>query len=216
MATASALGLLKGLVYAKTLGVTELGYLGIAVLVQQFGIYISTLGTLSALNQVLPIAYGRDDDSAVGLESRSLVIVALTSLFSAALSLAILALIWPSDPDLRLALGLAALAAAVTGLGEYFILVVRARRQILVLGWMFLLRAVLAICLGTAASIAFGFAGAIIAEVIAIVRSGAPDLVSVASRSQTAVAAPSGRSAPLPPWSHTDAGESDHRGHHSC
>jgi O-antigen/teichoic acid export membrane protein len=168
MAIASALGLLKGFVFAKVLGVDQLGAYGLVVLVTQFGVYVATWGVLSALGNQLPIALGRQDRNVDELTDRALGAVVLAWAVTAAIYLGFVLFVDPSDSDVTLALVAAAGVTAATTLSEFFFLLLRVERRLVPLASMYLLRAGAAIALGGAAGSIWGFPGVVVSEIVAL------------------------------------------------
>jgi hypothetical protein len=168
MTLASVLGLVKSLVYAKVLGADHLGNYGLIVLVTQFGVYLANWGILSALNNQLPMALGRGDRAADELTDRALGALAFTWVVTAGLYLVVVAIVGPTDPDVRLALIGAAVITAATTLCEFYFLLLRVERRLVPLAAMYLLRAVAAIAIGAAAGIAWGFPGVVAGELAAL------------------------------------------------
>jgi len=168
MATASALGLAKGLVYAKVLDPTEFGYYGIQALVLQFGLYLSNWGLLNALNNHLPIAFGRGREDAGELADRSLGGLLVTSLITAAVYLAVVFTVSPGNEDVQVALALASVTTFVSTFTEFHVLMLRVQRRIVPMASMYVLRAVLAIVLGVVGGALWGYVGVICAEVAAL------------------------------------------------
>ena len=169
MAGASVVGLVKNLVFAKILGVDELAYYGIVVLALQYGVYAANWGILNGLNFRLPISYGRADAEPEAAAQRALGALLITTMLTAVLYLAVVFAVDPADPRTRTALALVALTVSVTTIAEFFVLMLRVRRELIPLALTFFARAVLAIVLGAAAGQRFGFEGVVIAEVIAVV-----------------------------------------------
>jgi O-antigen/teichoic acid export membrane protein len=168
MATSSALGLVKGLAYAKVLDPREFGYYGLVALVLQFGLFLSNWGLLNALNNHLPIAFGRGRRDTVDLLDRSLTALIATSVMTGVLYLAVVTALSPGNRDVQIALSLAALVTLVSTVTEFHVLVLRVEQRILPMAAMYLLRAVLAIVLGTVAGSVWGYGGVIGAELAAL------------------------------------------------
>jgi hypothetical protein len=168
MTTASALGLIKGIAFAKVLGPTELGNYGIVLLVTQFGLYVSSWGMLSALNNQLPLAFGRGDVDADELTDRAYGALIFSSVVTSVLYLGAVAVLRPENSGTWAALVLAAPVTVVTMLCEFHFLLLRVRRRLLPLAAMYVLRAVAAIALGVAAGAAWGFGGIVAAELAAL------------------------------------------------
>ena len=167
MSLAAAVGLAKNLVYAGVLGVEELAYYGIVLLVLQFGVYVSNWGILNGLNYELPVAYGRGDRDPDTAAERALGALLATSGATALIYLlGVLALEGPGDS--RLALSLAALLVLATTVGEFFILMLRVRRQLVPLSIGSLVRALALLVGGALAGAAFGFVGVVLAETAAL------------------------------------------------
>ena len=164
MIVGSSLGLVKGLVYAKVLDPTEFGYYALVVIVLQFGLYLSNWGMLSALNNHLPIAFGKGRHDDPALLDRSMAALLLASGLSAALYLIVVALLDLRDHNVQIALALAAATTIAATLTEFHILVMRVQQGLLRMAVTYVLRASLTILAGTAAAIAFGYRGVILAE----------------------------------------------------
>jgi hypothetical protein len=164
MAVASALGLVKGVVFAKVLGADQLGSYGLVLLVSQFGLYLANWGILSALNMQLPIALGRAERDTDALVDRSLGALVVSCSVTAGVYLAVVLALQPGDADVFIALLAASVVTVVTTLCEFHFLLLRVRRRIVPLGQMYLLRAVAAIGLGAVAGALAGFEGVIVSE----------------------------------------------------
>jgi O-antigen/teichoic acid export membrane protein len=169
MAASSALGLVKGLVYAKVLDPTGFGYYGLVVLVMQYGLYLSSWGLLNALNNHLPIAFGRGRSDTVELLDRSLGALLVTSLITAAGYLAVVLVASPGNRDQTLALSFAAVMTVITTFTEFHVLVLRVQQRVVPMAGMYLLRACLAIALGAVAGALWGYRGVIGAETVTFV-----------------------------------------------
>lgn len=169
MVAASTIGLIKNLVFAKILGVDQLAYYGIVVLVLQYGLYAANWGILNGLNFRLPIAYGRADAEPENAAQRALGALLLTTAVTAALYLALVFAVHSGDPSTRTALALAALTVSVTTIAEFFVLMLRVRRELIPLALTFLMRALLAVALGAVAGAEFGFEGVVVAELGAVI-----------------------------------------------
>ncbi len=168
MVIGSSLGLVKGLVYAKVLDPQEFGYYGLVVIVLQFGLYLSNWGILSALNNHLPIAFGKGRATDSDLLDRSMGALLITSGLTSGAYLAIVALLDFGDPNVQIALALAALTTVAATATEFHILVMRVQQGLIRMGLTYCLRATLTILAGTAAAVAFGYRGLILAELGAL------------------------------------------------
>jgi O-antigen/teichoic acid export membrane protein len=168
MGAASLIGLLKTAVFAKVLGVDDLGLYGVAVIVTQFGVHLSTWGILHALNNQLPLALGRGEARTPALIGRALGGVLLCSALTGALYLAVVAVVRPGSDGVRLALVLAVALVMSTTLFEFVLLLLRVERRLLPLGAMYLLRAAVATLLGAAAGSRWGFSGVVAVEVVTL------------------------------------------------
>jgi O-antigen/teichoic acid export membrane protein len=168
MAVASVLGLVKGVVFAKILGAQDLGSYGLVLLVSQFGLYVANWGVMSALSNQLPIALGRGEGDTDAFVDRSFGALILTCSITAAVYLAAVLALSPGDGDVLVALLAASVVTVVTTLCEFQFLLLRVHRQIVPLGQMYLLRAVVAIALGAVAGTIAGFVGVIIAELVVL------------------------------------------------
>lgn len=166
MTCASALGFLKGVVFAKVLGAPEFGYYGLVVVVLQSGIYLSSVGFLSALNNQLPVALGRAGGDTRELIDRSLGALLLASAATSTLFLVVVA--FAASGDTRTALALAALVTFATVVSEFFVLLLRVERRLVPLSSAYLTRALLAIGLGAGAGAAWGFEGVVASEIAAL------------------------------------------------
>jgi O-antigen/teichoic acid export membrane protein len=168
MAAAAALGLLKGIFFAKVLGAQGLGYYGLVMIVTQFGTYLSNWGILSALNNQLPMALGRGDADVDEIVGRSLGALLASTGITAALYVAIVTALAPADRDVWVALSLAAVVTAATTVCEFHFLLLRVQRRLLPLASMYLLRAIAAIALGVGAGALWGYRGVIVSEFVAL------------------------------------------------
>lgn len=168
MVTASAVGLVKNLVFAGVLGVEELALYGIVVLVLQYGLYLANWGILNGLNFRLPVAYGRGEAEPEAPAQRALGALLCTTALTVTLYLGVVFAV-AAEGQTRTALALAALAVSTTTVAEFFVLMLRVRRELIPLALTFLMRALLAVVLGAAAGSAFGFEGVVAAEVAAVV-----------------------------------------------
>ena len=168
MVTGSLLGLLKGLVYAKVLDPQEFGYYGLVVIVLQFGVFLSNWGILSALNNHLPIAFGKGQDKDTELLERAMGALLVSSGLTAAVYLAVIALLDFDNRDVQVALALAAFTTIAATIVEFHMLVMRVQQGLIRLGLTYCLRAGLTILAGTAAAVEFGYRGLIVAEFCAL------------------------------------------------
>jgi O-antigen/teichoic acid export membrane protein len=168
MGLASFIGLVKTAVLAKVLGVEDLGLYGLAVIVTQFGVHLGNWGILSALNNQLPLALGRGEERTPGLVGRALGAVILASALTGVVYLLVV-LALPGSSDVRFALALALALVVATTLFEFILLLLRVERRLLPLGAMYVVRAVLAVALGAAAGVLWGFTGVIAVEVAILV-----------------------------------------------
>ena len=164
MGGAAVIGFVKSLVFAKVLGVDDLAYWGLVLLVLQFGVYGSNMGILNGLNYELPVAYGRGEEAPERMAQSALgSIVVTTTIVACAYSMVVLAI--PSDDQrATLALLLAAVLVAATTIAEFYVLMLRVRRQVIPLAITYLMRAAVALCLGAVAGALFGFVGVAVAE----------------------------------------------------
>jgi O-antigen/teichoic acid export membrane protein len=164
MGLASLLGLVKTVVFAKVLGVEDLGLYGLAVLVTQFGVHIGNWGILSALNNQLPLALGRGEERVPTLTGRALGAVLLALTVTGTLYLAaILAL--PGSNATQAALAAAAALVVATTLFEFALMLLRVERRLMPLAAMYLVRSAIALVLGSGAGLIWGFGGVIAVEV---------------------------------------------------
>jgi O-antigen/teichoic acid export membrane protein len=167
MGASSLIGLAKGLVIARVLGVHDFGVYGVSVLVLQFGIFFSNWGILNALNVKLPIDFGRAEEPAESLLDRSfgaLTVVALASVLT--YLAAVLAI--PANHDVHLALVLTAPTVLLMTISELYALVLRVQRRTTPLATVYVARAALALALGIVASLLWGFVGVIVSEFTAL------------------------------------------------
>lgn len=168
MALASLVGLAKTAIFAKVLGVDDLGLYGLAVLVSQFGVHLGSWGFLSALNNQLPLALGRGQARVPELVGRALggVLVALAA--TAAAYVGAVLLLLHTAAGVRTALLAGAALTATTTLFEFVLLLLRVERRLLPLGALYLARSVVALAAGAAAGAAWGFAAVIAVEIAAL------------------------------------------------
>jgi O-antigen/teichoic acid export membrane protein len=164
MVVGSSLGLIKGLIYAQVLDPQEFGYYGLVVIVLSFGLFLSNWGILSALNNHLPIAFGKGRHDDPVLLDRSMGALLITSSITAGLYLGVVALLNFHDDNVQIALLLAAFTTIALTVTEFHILVMRVQQGLMRMGMTYFLRASLTIVLGTAAAVAFGYRGVILAE----------------------------------------------------
>lgn len=169
MGTAATVGFVKSLVFAKVLGVDELAYWGLVLVVLQFGVYVSNVGILNGLNYELPVAYGRGAAAPERSAQAALGSIIVTSLFVAVVYSVVVLAIPADDQRATLALLTAALLVAATTIAEFYVLMLRVRREVLPLALTYLLRAAVALCLGAAAGALFGFVGVVVAELTTLV-----------------------------------------------
>ncbi len=173
MTTAAVLGFLKGLVFAKVLGPVDFGYYGLVLIVVGFGIFVSNWGVLGALNNQLPMAYGRRDSGLPEVVDRSLGTLLVALAATAAVYLLVVLLISPATGDRRLALVLAAFLTVATNLNEFNVMMLRVERRLIPLGGVYLARAFLAIVAGIVAGAAWGWTGVVASELLALVLTSA-------------------------------------------
>jgi RimJ/RimL family protein N-acetyltransferase/O-antigen/teichoic acid export membrane protein len=169
MTAAAVLGFVKGVVFAKVLGPQDFGYYGLVLVVVSFGIFLSNWGVLGALNNQLPMAYGRRDADLPDVVDRSLgtLIVALAA--TAVVYLLVVLVISPADGDRRIALVLAAFLTVATNLNEFNVMMLRVQRRLIPLGGVYLARASLAIVAGVVAGMVWGWTGVVASELLALV-----------------------------------------------
>jgi hypothetical protein len=167
MVIASTIGLTRYALFANTLSVDDFGYYGLILLVLPFGVYIAHWGSLQTLNVELPIAYGRGRQGIAAVESRALGGVLVTSGVTAIVYVAVLLSVDMSDEDTRTALLLAAAVVLATTVSEFYILVLRVRRELVRLGSVYLIRASAAFCLGGLGAFLWGYKGAVLFEIAA-------------------------------------------------
>jgi O-antigen/teichoic acid export membrane protein len=163
----SAIGFARYAVYAKILSVDAFGYYGLILLVLPFGVYIAHWGLLNTLNVELPIAYGRGEEGLKAIEDRALGAVLVTSAVSSVAYVAVLQFVGFRDEDVKTALLLAAGAVFATIISEFYILMLRVRRELVRLGSVYFIRASAAFCLGTLGAVLWGYEGAIALEIAA-------------------------------------------------
>jgi O-antigen/teichoic acid export membrane protein len=167
-AGSSVLGLAKTIALAKVLGVGGLGYYGVVLLVLPFATYLSTVGTLAALHVELPLAFGSGDADAPGFRDRSLGLIVLATALVSGLYVATVALASPTDPNMRVALLLAAVTFATNAICEFYLAVLRARVRLVALGTTYFARAALALTATVVAGAAFGYRGAIVSDIVVL------------------------------------------------
>ena len=117
------------------------------MLALQYGVYAANWGILNGLNFRLPISYGRADAEPEAAAQRALGALLITTMLTAVLDLA------GSSPSIRqtphpdrACPGRA--HGPVTTIAEFFVLMLRVRRELIPLALTFFARAVLAIVLG--------------------------------------------------------------------
>jgi len=164
MGLASLIGLVKTVVFAKVLGVEDLGLYGLAVLVTQFGVHIGNWGILSALNNQLPLALGRGEERVPTLIGRAIGAIVLALTLTGALYVAVI-LALPGSNATHVALAVAVALVVATTLFEFALMLLRVERRLMPLAAMYLVRSALALVLGSAAGLIWGFGGVIAVEV---------------------------------------------------
>lgn len=169
MFSASVMGLAKTVVLAKLLGETELGYYGLVLIVLPLGTLVSTFGILAPLGVELPMAFGARDADARGLRDRALGLVLTGSIAVAAITLLAVLVTSPGDPGTTTALALSAFTVLATAVFEFYLLVLRAGVRLVALASGYFARSSLALVATTAGASAFGYRGAIIAEIAVLV-----------------------------------------------
>ncbi|HEX6389569.1 MAG TPA: oligosaccharide flippase family protein [Solirubrobacteraceae bacterium] len=165
--TASVLGLIKGLVVAKVVGIEDFGYYGLVLVVAQFGTYVATWGVLNATFIRVPQAIARGEPGIERQESEALSVLLATCAITVAVYVAALAAI-PFDGAVREALLLAAVLAVGQALGEYVLLLLRVRSALDVLGRLMVVRSVGVLVVGVAAGALFGYGAVVLAELVAL------------------------------------------------
>jgi hypothetical protein len=161
IALGSGLGLLKYLILAKVLSVEDFGYYGLVLLVLPFGVYLSHWGTLHSLNVNLPIAYGRGDGVIDRTINGVFGIAIATTVISTTTYFVVIRTLPFSDKDAQLALTLATATILLTGLTDFYALVLRVQRRLVPLGAVTAFRGVVTVGLSAAGAALWGFAGAI-------------------------------------------------------
>jgi O-antigen/teichoic acid export membrane protein len=169
MAGASLLGLAKTVLVGKLLGATELGYYGLVIIVLPLGTLISTAGILAPLGVELPMAFGAGDAAARGLRDRALGIVLVGAATVAAITLVVVLVISPGDRGTTTALALSTATVMMTAVFEFYLVVLRARVRLVALGTAYFARSALALVATSLGASAFGYRGAIIAEIVVLV-----------------------------------------------
>lgn len=164
MTIASAIGLVKGFVYAEVLGSHALGYYGLVLIVSQFGVGVCSWGVMSALNYRLPIAFGKQAERLDETIDRSLGAVLATSTLTGVGYLIVVAALAPSDANVWLALSLASVITVATVALEFCLLLLRAEGRLLPLATIYITRSTLAAVLGAVAGSLWGYLGVIGAE----------------------------------------------------
>jgi O-antigen/teichoic acid export membrane protein len=168
MVAGASLGLIRGLVYAKVLEPQEFGYYGLIVIVLQFGLFISSWGILSALNNHLPIALGKGHQDP-DLLDRSMGALIISSCLTVGVYLLVVSLIDFQDPEIQIALALASGSVIAATLTEFHILVMRVDQGLIKMAMTYFLRASLTIGAGVVAGILFGYRGVVVAELGALI-----------------------------------------------
>ena len=138
------------------------------MIVLQFGVFLSNWGILSALNNHLPIAFGKGQDKDTELLERAMGALLVSSGLTAAVYLAVIALLDFDNRDVQVALALAAFTTIAATIVEFHMLVMRVQQGLIRLGLTYCLRAGLTILAGTAAAVEFGYRGLIVAEFCAL------------------------------------------------
>lgn len=168
MALAAALSLVKGLAFARLLGPNDFSYYASLDLVVAYGMYAGTLGLLEGLNRELPLALGRGRARAARVLAARAGGAILALSLSALLAFASLVWLLTSDGRLRLAL---IQGGAVSVVNNFFLLttlLLAVRRRHVVFAGALAGKSALALLLGSAASLYFGLAGALAAELVAV------------------------------------------------
>ncbi|HEV2060923.1 MAG TPA: hypothetical protein VGR11_16355, partial [Solirubrobacteraceae bacterium] len=169
MLAASILGLAKMVVLAKVLGATELGYYGLVPIVLPLGTLVCTLGILAPLGVELSIGFGAGDPAARGLRDRALGLVLVGSTTVAAVSLIAILLTSPGDSATTTALALSMFTVLMNSVFEFYLVVLRARVRLVALGAAYCARSAFALAATAAAASAYGYRGAILAEIAVLV-----------------------------------------------
>jgi O-antigen/teichoic acid export membrane protein len=169
MAGASVLGLAKTVVLAKLLGTTELGYYGLVIIVLPLGTLISTFGILSPLGVELPMAFGAGAARAHALRDRALGLILAGAVAIGAIGLLVVLVVTPGDSGTTTALALSSFTVMLTAVFEFYLVVLRARVRLVALGSGYFARSALALAATSAGAAAFGYRGAIIAEIAVLV-----------------------------------------------
>jgi len=169
MFAAGLMGLAKTVVLAKVLGDAELGYYGLVLIILPLGTLVSTLGILLPLGVELPMAFGAGDADARGLRDRALGLVLTGSAAVAAITLVAVLATSPGNSATTTALELSAFAVLMTAVFEFYLVVLRARVRLIALGSGFFARSALALAATTAGASAFGYRGAIVAEIVVLI-----------------------------------------------
>lgn len=165
MAGASLGGFAKTVVLAKVLGATELGYYGLVPIVLPFGTLLATVGTLAPLGVDLPQLFGAGDPAAAGLRDRTFGLIVLGATVFTAFMIGGVTLTSPGDTGTTTALTLSAFTVALNSLFEFYLVLLRARVRLVALASAYLGRSTMALLATAAAGTAFGYRGAILAEI---------------------------------------------------
>jgi len=167
MALASALGLVKNVVYAVVLGPEALGLYGLVLLVNEYGLYLTHWALLNGLNTELPERYGRGDRDADDTVRRTFGALLITATITAGAYAALVATI--SDGDARYVLLAGAMLTVLTLLAEFCALVLRSRQQVRAMARTYLVRVGVALVLGTAGGALAGVKATVALEIAALV-----------------------------------------------
>lgn len=167
LAAASVLGLLKTLLLAKVLGADDLGLYGVVLILLPLGTYVATAGSLPALGVQLPLAFGAGSRDAPALRDRSLGLILCTATVAIATYLLVVAALSTAGGGMRTALMLAAGTVALNAVFEFYLTVLRATVRLVSLAGAYFARSALALAATVAGGAAFGYAGAIVAEIAA-------------------------------------------------
>jgi O-antigen/teichoic acid export membrane protein len=167
MALASALGLIKNIVYAVVLGPEALGLYGLVLLVNEYGLHLTHWALLNGLNTELPERYGRRDRDADDMVRRTFGALLMTATITVGVYAMIVVTV--SDGDARFVLLAGAVLTVLTLVAEFCALVLRSRQQVRAMARTYLLRVSVALVLGTVGGALAGVKATVALEVVALV-----------------------------------------------
>ncbi|HEY8792239.1 MAG TPA: hypothetical protein VIL96_05115 [Gaiellaceae bacterium] len=166
MMLASILGLMKNVVFAKMLGPAELSYYGLMLIVVPFGVFISNLGLINALNAVLPMESGARKDSIDDRVGATFTAMLLLLALVSGIGLVLLSVAPIHDAATRISLTFSIAIIAASTVGEFYISLLRSAQQSVRVASLLLQRAIFVIGFGAAGAQLVGYQGVLAAELL--------------------------------------------------